>query len=92
MIPKTALPSRGLILRLSYLLRLGDKLGIVVIGDLSSCRTNTLSPDGSEIPLERSTQAQGSPLVAEYFAVNGGKIRQIQAVLLTAKLNSPTGW
>jgi hypothetical protein len=51
-----------------------------------------LNPDGTEIPLERSTQAQGSPLVAEFFAVTGGKIREIQAVLITMPAGSPTGW
>lgn len=51
-----------------------------------------LNPDGTEIPLERATQAQGSPLVAEFFAVTGGKIREIQAVLITVPVGSPTGW
>lgn len=51
-----------------------------------------LNPDGTEIPLERATQAQGSPLVAEFFAVTGGKIREIQAVLITLPAGSPTGW
>ncbi|MEO8307660.1 MAG: hypothetical protein ABI616_06425 [Pseudomonadota bacterium] len=51
-----------------------------------------LNADGTEIPLERSTQAQGSPLVAEFFSVTGGKIREIQAVLITTPVGSPTGW
>ena len=51
-----------------------------------------LNPDGTEIPLERGTQAQGSPLVAEFFSVTAGKIREIQAVLITAPNDAPTGW
>jgi hypothetical protein len=63
----------------------GIVLGIVRFG-------RKLNPDGTEVPLERSTQAQGSPLVAEFFAINGGKIREILVVLISAPANSPTGW
>ena len=63
----------------------GIALGIVRFG-------RKLNPDGTEMPLQRATQAQGSPLVAEFFAITGGKIREIEAVLITATNDSPTGW